>query len=68
MAPLYPTQLPRHRALVADAAILRRMRKDIESIWHTLRGSRLTIEDARKAIARADKTLVRRLAERRLGT
>ena len=65
MAPLYPAQLPRQRALIGDADILRSMRKDIESIWQALRGSRLTIEDARKAIARADKTLVRRLAERR---
>ena len=65
MAPLYPTQLPRQCALIGDADILRSMRKDIESIWQALRGSRLTIEDARKAISRADKTLVRRLAERR---
>jgi len=62
---LYPTQLPRQRAFIGDADILRSMRKDIESIWQALRGSRLTIEDARKAISRADKTLVRRLAERR---
>jgi putative transposase len=44
---------------------LGRMRYDIESIWHTVRATRRSIEDARDAMERADEVLARRLSGRR---
>jgi len=42
------------------------MHDSIESIWQTVRGSHRSINDAREAIAKADKALARRLSQRPL--
>jgi hypothetical protein len=63
MAPPYSNQLP-HPIVAAVKQSLAHIRDDVDSIWHTVGGSRRTIQDAREAIARADVTLARRLSER----
>jgi len=60
MAPRYSNQRPIHPAIRENAEIRRLMREAIESICWTVSGSRRSINDARKAIARADKALARR--------
>ena len=65
MPPLKSKHLP-HPETCVIAEDRQRMHDSMESIWHTVRGSRRSIEDAREAIARADETLARRLSERPL--
>jgi len=65
MPPLKSKHLP-HAETCVIAEDRQRMHDSMESIWHTVQGSRRSIEDAREAIARADQTLARRLSERPL--
>jgi hypothetical protein len=65
MPPPYSKHLPPHPASYGNAETRQRMRDNIESIRHTLRATRRTMQDARMAIARADEALAQRLSERR---
>jgi hypothetical protein len=65
MPPRHPNHLPIHSAVGPDAIVQQQMRAVIESNWHTVYASRRSIEDAREAIARADKALARQLSDRR---
>jgi len=59
MSPRYSNLLD-HPAMGEDALIQRQMLETIESIRHTVRASHRTMDDARDAIARADKALAGR--------
>src|SRR5262249_57945612 len=59
MSPRY-SNLLNHPATGEDALIQRQMLETIESIRHTVRASHRTMDDARDAIARADKALAGR--------
>jgi len=65
MVQRYSNQLPIHRALGQDAIIQQQMREAIESNWYIVYASRRSINDAREAIARADKALARLISGRR---
>jgi hypothetical protein len=67
MAPRYSSLLD-HPAIGADALVQHQMLETIESIRHTVRASYRTMDDARDAIARADKALAGRMSDRRLAT
>jgi len=57
MAPPYSNQL------LLQREAQQQLHETIESIWHIVRASRQTIDDAREAIARADTVLARRLSQ-----
>jgi hypothetical protein len=65
MAPHHSKRHPIHSSVDQDAVVQQQMREVIESNWHTVHASRRSMEDAREAIARADKALARRLSNRR---
>ena len=62
MAIPYRNQLLRRPMAYSSAQILAGMREDIGSMWWSVLASRRIIEEAKEAIARADKIL---LADRR---
>jgi len=57
MAPPYSNHL------LLQRQAQQQLHETIESIWHIVRASRQTIDDAREAIARADTVLARRLSQ-----
>jgi hypothetical protein len=65
MAPRYSNQLRSRPAISENAEIQQHMLKAVEGIWQTVHASRRSMEDAREAIARADKALARRISDRR---
>jgi hypothetical protein len=65
MAPRYSNQLRIRPANGEIAEIRQHMLEAVESIWQTVDASRRSMEDAREAIARADKALARRISDRR---
>jgi len=65
MAPRLSNELPIHAAVGLDAVAQQQMREVIDSNWHAVYASRRAMEDAREAIARADKALARQMSDRR---
>src|SRR5215471_21246655 len=68
MAPRHPNH-PLIRPAIGDKAkIQQQLLEAVESIWQTVHASRRCMEDAREAIARADKALARRILRSTLAT
>jgi len=65
MAPRYANQPLIRPAIGNNAEIQQQMLEAAESIWQTVHNSRRCMEDAREALARADKALARRISDRR---